>query len=96
MFIITEDPVKKKGAKFTEELRIEVWRPLLYILRGCKEPRTGTASIFNIIPPNQQKLRKVYIAQLHSQGKLITPRCENRKIRQEIEILKANEPAPYV
>jgi hypothetical protein len=27
---------------------------------------------------------------------LTTPRCENRKIRHEIEILKANEPAPYV
>jgi hypothetical protein len=51
MFIITEDPVKKNGAKFTEELRI--------VVRRCKELRTGTASIFNIIPPNQQKLRKV-------------------------------------
>jgi hypothetical protein len=27
---------------------------------------------------------------------LITPRRENRKIRHEIEILKANKPAPYV
>jgi hypothetical protein len=31
------------------------------------------------------------IAQLHSQGKLTTPRLENRKIRHEKEILKANE-----
>jgi hypothetical protein len=30
--------------------------------------------------------------QLHSQGKLTTPRRENRKIRHEIEISKANEP----
>jgi hypothetical protein len=30
------------------------------------------------------------IAQLHSQSKLTTPRLENRKIRNENEILKAN------
>jgi hypothetical protein len=36
------------------------------------------------------------IAQLHSQGKVITPRHENRKIRHEIEILKANEHAPIL
>jgi hypothetical protein len=36
------------------------------------------------------------IAQLHSQGKLTTPRRENRKIGHEIEMLKANEPVPYV
>jgi hypothetical protein len=35
------------------------------------------------------------IAQFHSHGKL-TPRHENRKIRHEIEILKAEEPTPYV
>jgi hypothetical protein len=35
-------------------------------------------------------------AQLHSQGKLTTPRRENRKIRHELEILKAKEPAPVV
>jgi hypothetical protein len=35
-------------------------------------------------------------AQLHSQGKLTTPRHENRKIRQEIETSKANEHAPHV
>jgi hypothetical protein len=34
--------------------------------------------------------------QLHSQSKLTTPRCENRKIRHENVILKANEHAPYV
>jgi hypothetical protein len=33
------------------------------------------------------------IAQLYSLG---MPRRENRKIRHEIEILKANEPATYV
>jgi hypothetical protein len=31
------------------------------------------------------------IAQLHSQGKLTTPSRENRKIRHENEIFKANE-----
>jgi hypothetical protein len=31
------------------------------------------------------------IAQLHSQGKLTTPRGKNRRIRLENEILKANE-----
>jgi hypothetical protein len=35
-------------------------------------------------------------AQHHSQGKLTMPRHENRKIRHEIEIFKAKEPAPYV
>jgi hypothetical protein len=34
-------------------------------------------------------------AQLHSQGKLTTPRHENRKIRHEIQILKENENAPH-
>jgi hypothetical protein len=32
-------------------------------------------------------------AQLYSQCKLTTPRHENRKIRQENELLKAKEPA---
>jgi hypothetical protein len=36
------------------------------------------------------------IAQLYSQGKLTTPRHENRNIQHKNEILKANEPAPYV
>jgi hypothetical protein len=36
------------------------------------------------------------IAQLRSQGKLTTPRCENQKIRHEIEILKANEHSTHV
>jgi hypothetical protein len=36
------------------------------------------------------------ISQLHSQGNLTKPRRENGKIRHEIEMLKANEPAPYV
>jgi hypothetical protein len=36
------------------------------------------------------------IAQLHSQGKLTTPRHQNRKIRHEIEIVKANESASNV
>jgi hypothetical protein len=35
-------------------------------------------------------------AQLHSQGKLTTLRHENRKIRHEIEILKATEQVPHV
>jgi hypothetical protein len=36
------------------------------------------------------------IAHLYSQGKLTTPRRENRKIRHRNEILKENEPASYV
>jgi hypothetical protein len=32
-----------------------------------------------------------YNSPLHSQGKLTTPRRENQKIQQQIEILKANE-----
>jgi hypothetical protein len=35
-------------------------------------------------------------AQLHSQGKLIMPRSENRKIWHKSEILKANEHSPRV
>jgi hypothetical protein len=35
-------------------------------------------------------------AQLHSQCKLTMPRHENRKIRQENELLKAKEPTPDV
>jgi hypothetical protein len=35
-------------------------------------------------------------AELHSLVKLTTPRRENRKIRHEIEILKAKELTPYV
>jgi hypothetical protein len=35
-------------------------------------------------------------SQLYSQSKLTTLRRENEKIRHENEILKANEPAPYV
>jgi hypothetical protein len=35
------------------------------------------------------------IAQLHSQGKLTTPRRENRKIRHEIEIVKAKNPLNF-
>jgi hypothetical protein len=30
MFNITEDPVKKNGAKVTEELQRVVWRPVFY------------------------------------------------------------------
>jgi hypothetical protein len=39
---------------------------------------------------------EILIAQLHSQGKLTMPRRKNKKIRREIEILKANEHAPHV
>jgi hypothetical protein len=69
-------------------------------LRGGKEPRTGTVSIFKIIPPKQHLHERrsgplQYGAttgdQLHSQGKLTTPGRENRKIRHENKILKANE-----
>jgi hypothetical protein len=35
------------------------------------------------------------IAQLYAQGKLTTPIRKNRKIRHEIEILKASEHASY-
>jgi hypothetical protein len=42
------------------------------------------------VPVAEESLR----AQLHSHGKLTTPRRENRKIRHENEILKANEHDP--
>jgi hypothetical protein len=85
MFIITEDPVKKNGAKFTEELRIEVWRRVYWNYTGL----LPSSILF------RQTSRCCGKPQLHSQGEFTTPRCKNRKIRHEIEILKANEPAPY-
>jgi hypothetical protein len=94
MFIITEANVEKTGAKFTEELRIVVWHPI---------NSNGAAKSFGLgLLPSLILFRKPaeaaesLIAQLHSQGELTTPRRENRKIRHEIEILKENEPAPYV
>jgi hypothetical protein len=57
-------------------------------------------SIFKNFPPKQylherrsglSVAAESLIAQLHSQGKLITPGRENRKIWHENEILKANE-----
>jgi hypothetical protein len=43
MFIIIEDPVKKNGAKFTEELRIVpvVWRPGYFNYGAGKSPGLG-------------------------------------------------------
>jgi hypothetical protein len=41
------------------------------------------------------KAAESLIAQLYSQGKLTTPHRENRKIRHENEILKANKHAPH-
>jgi hypothetical protein len=54
---ITEDTVKKNGVKlwsYTEELRIVRWRPVYYNYWATN----GTASIFNIIPPNYPELRQ--------------------------------------
>jgi hypothetical protein len=81
--------------------------PVLYILTtGCKEPRTGTPSIFNIIPLSQhlQERRSELLVRgsdrscgmSNSPTPLTTPRLDKWKIQPEIEILKANEPAPYV
>jgi hypothetical protein len=54
MFIITEDPVKKNGAKVTEDLRIVVWNGAPYFLTtGLQRAPDWTASIFNIIPSKQ-------------------------------------------
>jgi hypothetical protein len=41
MFIITEDRVKKNGAKVTEELRIVVWRPVFSNYGAAKSPGLG-------------------------------------------------------
>jgi hypothetical protein len=41
LFIIAEDPVKKKGAQFTEELRIVVWRPVYSNYGAAKSPGMG-------------------------------------------------------
>jgi hypothetical protein len=81
------------NAIFTDELRIVVWRPEYSNYGAAKSPG------LELLPSSKAKPAEAaesLIAQLHSQGKLITPRRENRKIRHEIEILKANEPAPYV
>jgi hypothetical protein len=93
MFSIIEDPVKKNDAKFlsyTEELRIEIWRPVYSSYGATKSPGLG-------LPPSsilfRQTIRSygadslIALLQLHSQRKPTTPKRE---------ILKANEPAPYV
>jgi transposase-like protein len=64
--------------------------------RNCPSPGLSLISYVNPIekylvfePRSGSKF------QLYSQSKLTTLRRENRKIRQENEILKAKEPAPY-
>jgi hypothetical protein len=99
MSIITEDPVKKNGGKFwsyTEELRIVIWRPVYSNYGATKSPGLGQipSSYYSakISEPTTIAADSL-IAQLHSTDKLTTPRRENRKIRHETEIVKANEPA---
>jgi hypothetical protein len=81
----------------------EKWRQILAMYRRAPdssiEPWNRTVSIFNLIPPSQHLLERsngFKIAQLHSQSKLTTPRWENKKIRHQNEISKANEPTPYM
>jgi excinuclease UvrABC helicase subunit UvrB len=71
---------------------------------------SGTLFIFKHFPPKQHLharrsgsqfrattvAAESQIAQLHSQSKLTTQTRENRKIRHEIEVLKANGHAPHV
>jgi hypothetical protein len=75
-----------------------------------RQPRIGSVTSFNVIPPNiicmgaalgsqygaMTVAAEILIAQLHSQSKLTTAWHENRKIRYENEVLKAKEPAPDV
>jgi hypothetical protein len=77
---------------------------------SSEEPRTGSVTSFNVIPPKQHLhgrchglpvramtvAAEILIAQLHSQSKLTTAWHENRKIRYENELWKAKEPAPDV
>jgi hypothetical protein len=44
MLIITDDPVKKNGAKIEHVKRAA---------DSSKEPRTGSVTSFNVIPPKQ-------------------------------------------
>jgi hypothetical protein len=64
MFIITEDPVQKNGAKFTEELWIVVWRPIYFNYGAAKSPGLG------LLPSSAKpaEAAEILIAQLHSQG----------------------------
>jgi hypothetical protein len=91
MFNITEDPVKKNGAKVLEELRIVVWRPVFSMYGAAKSPGLGLlpSSILNrqnnicvsAALGSQYGATTVaaesLIAQLHSQGILTTPRRKN-------------------
>jgi hypothetical protein len=77
---------------------------------SSKEPRTGSVTNFNVIPPIQHLHGRCLglplrgydsscgysNSHLHSQSKLTTAWHENRKIRYENELLKAKEPAPDV
>jgi hypothetical protein len=74
------------------------------------EPRTGSVTSFNVIPPKQllhgaalgsqygamTVAAELLIAQLYSQSKLTTAWHENRKILYENELWKAKEPSPDV
>jgi hypothetical protein len=85
-------------------------RALETLSTGLQRAPDWTVSIFKIFLPKQHlhesrsgllvrgynsSCRKSQ-AQLDSQGKLTTPRRENRKIQHENEILKTNEHASYV
>jgi hypothetical protein len=111
MIIITEDPVKKNGAKVTEELWIVVWRP--YFLKGLQRALDCMGLLPSSILFRQNNIcmstalgsqnrgattvaAESLIAQLHSQGKLTTPRRKNKKNRHQIEILKAKEPTDEI
>jgi hypothetical protein len=77
---------------------------------SSEEPRTGSVTSFNVIPPKQHLHGRCLglplrgydsscgnsNSQLHSQDKLTTALHKNQKIRYENELLKAKELAPDV
>jgi hypothetical protein len=97
MLIITDDPVKKNGAK--KELRIVVNSPGLGVwpasMLFCQHTICMGAALGSQYGAMTVAV-EILIAQLPSQSKLTTAWHENRKIRYENELLKAKEPAPDV
>jgi hypothetical protein len=102
---LSQSGAQRQDIIFPLVLNRKLMRASEVLIRGRKEPRTGTVSIFNIFPKNNICMSAVLgsqygatarsteslIAQLHSQRKFTTPRRENRKIRHENAVLKANE-----
>jgi hypothetical protein len=67
MVIITENPVKKNGPKFTEELLIVVWRPIYAtVTTGLQIPPDWYCFHLQYFSAKPAEVAESLIAQLHS------------------------------